>query len=119
MLTGWQLVLEGDAELAIGGNLYAVGKNNAAGLVGHHIAALGCCTPYYDHRNRWKRRAHKPVTALKFFDDFDVTRDNERGGVFPLHSGDEAAPWSGIGVVGSDAKRIAEVAEGFQGYAIG
>ena len=67
---------------------------------------------------RMLKMVHELEAALEFFDQFDVAQEDERVGISPFHTRDEPATWNGIGVVGANAQRIAEVAEGSEGCPI-
>src|SRR5256885_14239750 len=83
---------------------------DAALSVYHHISALRGSTFQNVSCDRLQGLQNDLVAPLKFNDRFDVSKQSKLAAPL-LRPGNEAAARHGIGIVGADAERIAEITE--------
>src|SRR5262249_16299682 len=92
-------------------------QHDAAFAVGYEISAFGSRTPEHVGRDRLQRLAHDVVAAQMLLNEFDVAEQPDPI-TLALDLGDETPARDGVRVVRAHAQRIAEIAEGFERYAI-
>src|SRR5947207_15862143 len=78
--------------------------------VHHHISALRDSTFQNVWCDRLQGLQHDLVAPLKFDDRFNISKQSKLAPLL-LGSGNKAAARHGIGIVGADAERVAEIAE--------
>src|ERR1700730_14195403 len=113
-----QLAAEIDVKAHVLAKRYLARQHDTPRAVRHHILALRR-RPFEDiSRDRLQRPSHDVVAALVLHYQFDIAEESDLL-IFLLDVGDVPATRNGIGVIGADAERIAEIAKCLERDAVG